>query len=37
MSDIVNELGFTDESHLNRMFKKYKGLSPSAFRKKMAI
>ncbi|MBN9385956.1 MAG: helix-turn-helix domain-containing protein [Chitinophagaceae bacterium] len=33
MSEIVNELGFTDESHLNRVFKKHKGLSPSAFRK----
>lgn len=35
MSEIVNELGFTDESHLNRVFKKHKGLSPSAFRKKV--
>jgi AraC-like DNA-binding protein len=33
MSEIVDELGFTDESHLNRVFKKYRGLSPSAFRK----
>jgi AraC-like DNA-binding protein len=33
INEIVNELGFTDESHLNRLFKKYKGLNPSAFRK----
>ena len=33
MNEIVTELGFTDESHLNRTFKKYKGLSPSVFRK----
>ena len=33
ISEIVNELGFTDESHLNKLFKKYKGCSPSEFRK----
>jgi AraC-like DNA-binding protein len=33
IGEIVSELGFTDESHLNRSFKKYKGVSPSAFRK----
>jgi AraC-like DNA-binding protein len=33
MNEIATELGFTDESHLNRTFKKYKGMSPSAFRK----
>jgi AraC family L-rhamnose operon transcriptional activator RhaR len=31
--EIANELGFTDESHLNRTFKKYKGVSPTAYRK----
>jgi len=36
INEIAFELNFTDESHLNRMFKKYKGLSPSAFRKKSA-
>ncbi|HVW62357.1 MAG TPA: AraC family transcriptional regulator [Puia sp.] len=36
MSEIVSELGFTDESHLNRVFKKHKGLSPSAFRRSFA-
>jgi len=33
MNEIVAELGFTDESHLNRIFKKYRGVSPSVFRK----
>lgn len=33
MNEIVSELGFTDESHLHRTFKKYKGLSPSEFRR----
>lgn len=33
LNEIAAELGFTDESHLNRIFKKYKGVSPSAFRK----
>lgn len=33
MNEIVSELGFTDESHLNRTFKKYKGVNPSAFRR----
>jgi AraC-like DNA-binding protein len=37
MNEIVSELGFTDESHLNRTFKKYKGMSPSSFRKKTRI
>lgn len=35
MGEIVSELGFTDESHLNRTFKKYRGVSPSAYRKQM--
>lgn len=35
MSEIVEELGFTDESHLNRTFKKYTGINPTDFRKKM--
>ncbi|MBO9203905.1 MULTISPECIES: AraC family transcriptional regulator [Niastella] len=33
INEIVSELGFTDESHLNRLFKKYKGLTPTAYRK----
>lgn len=33
INEIVFELGFTDESHMNRLFKKYKGMNPSDFRK----
>lgn len=33
MHEIAAELGFSDESHLNRIFKKYRGLSPTLFRK----
>ena len=33
INELVDEFGFTDESHLNRLFKKHRGLSPSAFRK----
>lgn len=33
ISEIVSELGFTDQSHLNKFFKKHKGCSPTAFRK----
>ncbi|HVI43469.1 MAG TPA: AraC family transcriptional regulator [Chitinophaga sp.] len=35
VGEIAYELGFTDESHLNRIFKKYKGVNPSAYRKEM--
>ncbi len=34
INEIAYELNFADESHLNRVFKKYKGMSPSEFRKK---
>ncbi len=37
INEIADEFGFTDESHLNRIFKKYKDLSPTAFRKQRAI
>jgi AraC-like DNA-binding protein len=37
MAEIANELGFNDESHLNRIFKKYKHVNPSDFRKKGAL
>ena len=37
VGEIAYELGFTDESHLNRMFKKYKGVNPSAFRKDLQL
>lgn len=33
INEIVNELSFTDESHLNRIFKKYKGMNPTAYRR----
>ncbi|MBO9202076.1 MULTISPECIES: AraC family transcriptional regulator [Niastella] len=33
INEIVYEFDFTDESHLNRSFKKYKGISPTEFRK----
>lgn len=33
VSQIAGELGFTDESHLSRQFRKYSGVSPAAYRK----
>lgn len=33
LNEIAYELGFTDESHLTKTFKKYKGESPAQFRK----
>ncbi|QGY42487.1 helix-turn-helix domain-containing protein [Maribellus comscasis] len=33
INELVYELGFSDVSHLNRIFKKYKGVSPSEYRK----
>lgn len=33
IGEIAEEFGFTDESHFHRIFKKYKEMSPSAFRK----
>jgi len=33
MNEIAYELGFTDESHLNRTFRKYRGMKPSDYRK----
>lgn len=32
LSEIADKFGFTDESHLSKQFKKYKGISPRAFR-----
>lgn len=33
LNEIANDFGLTDVSHLNKLFKKYKGLSPTDFRK----
>jgi len=33
INEIAFELHFTDESHLNRIFKKYRGVSPGEFRR----
>lgn len=33
IGEIAREFGFTDDSHLNRIFKKYRSASPSHFRK----
>jgi AraC-like DNA-binding protein len=33
LNEIAYELGFTDESHLTRIFKKYKGINPAEYRK----
>lgn len=33
INEIVHELGFSDASHLNRIFKKYRGISPSEYKK----
>lgn len=35
LKEIANEFGFSDASHLNKAFKKYKGVSPSAYKKSM--
>lgn len=34
INEIADELHFSDESHLNKVFRKYKGINPSEFRKK---
>lgn len=33
LNEIADEFGFTDESHLNKMFRKYRGVSPAVYRK----
>lgn len=33
LNEIAFEFGFIDESHLSKIFKKYKGRSPSEYRK----
>ncbi len=36
VNEIAAELGFTDESHLTKTFKKHRGVSPAEYRKNMA-
>jgi len=33
INEIADEFGFTDKSHLNRIFKKYRGMNPTEFKK----
>jgi AraC-like DNA-binding protein len=33
ITEIADQLGFTDKSHLNRFFKKFHSMPPSQFRK----
>lgn len=37
LSEIVDELGFADESHFNKFFKKQKGMNPSEYRKNLPV
>lgn len=34
INEIADELNYADESHLNKVFRKYKGMNPTEFRKK---
>jgi AraC-like DNA-binding protein len=34
ISEIVDELGFSDESHLNKFFRKHNGINPSEYRRR---
>jgi AraC-like DNA-binding protein len=33
LNEIAFELGFSDESHLTKLFRKYRGITPAAYRK----
>jgi AraC-like DNA-binding protein len=35
LKEIAIEFGLSDVSHLNKLFKKYKGINPTEFRKNM--
>jgi AraC-like DNA-binding protein len=37
ISEIADELGFTDKSHLIRIFRKYKGMSPTEYKKSVSV
>ena len=34
LAGLAHELGYTDQSHLSREFKRYSGITPSAFARK---
>ncbi|HEY8897883.1 MAG TPA: helix-turn-helix domain-containing protein [Niastella sp.] len=36
LNEIANDFGLADVSHLNKLFKKYKGMSPTEYRKNRA-
>lgn len=36
INEIADELHFSDESHLNKVFRKHKGMNPSEFRKRFS-
>lgn len=35
ISSVANDVGFEDQSYFTRLFKRYEGITPTAFRKKM--
>jgi AraC-like DNA-binding protein len=37
ITEIADEFGFTDKSHLNRIFKKYRGMNPTSFKKSVRL
>ncbi|MBV8328040.1 AraC family transcriptional regulator [Chryseobacterium sp.] len=37
IGEIAFELGFTDESHLNHLFRKYRTMTPTEFRKRKSV
>jgi AraC-like DNA-binding protein len=37
ITEIADEFGFTDKSHLNRIFKKYRRMSPTSFKKSLRL
>ncbi|MES2425317.1 MAG: AraC family transcriptional regulator [Bacteroidota bacterium] len=37
VKEIADEFGFTDKSHLNRIFKKYRGMNPTEFKRQQLI
>ncbi len=37
LNEIADSLGFTDKSHLNRLFRKYNGVSPAQYKKQQQL